>query len=46
MLKQIVTCCEDQVKYSNSENNALKPVNYIRNFQYKPFLTIWKKMCI
>ena len=24
--------------------NALKPVNYIRNFQYKPYLTTWKKM--
>ena len=24
--------------------NALKPVNYIRNFQYEPYLTIRKTM--
>ena len=58
MLKQILTCCEDKVTHSNSENvqpnsdakhmhtNALKPVNYIRNFQYKSYLTTWKKMCM
>ena len=49
MPKQILNCCKDLVKYSNSENiqpnsgakhmhtNALTPVNYMRNFQYKPY---------